>query len=66
MIGKENLIVQRFVPESWSIIHDFMHEIGMDVTSEFQELEENIFVWIKIRIKESSITKFSIGIPFIL
>lgn len=45
MIGKENLIVRRFVPESWrdgSIIHDFMHEIGMDVTSEFQELEENV------------------------
>ena len=42
---KENLIVRRFVPESWrdgSIIHDFMHEIGMDVTSEFQELEENV------------------------
>lgn len=45
VIGKENLIVRRFVPESWrdgSIIHDFMHEIGMDVTSEFQELEENV------------------------
>ncbi len=37
--------MRRFVPESWrdgSIIHDFMHEIGMDVTSEFQELEENV------------------------
>lgn len=32
MIGKENLIVLRFDAESWrdgSIIHDFMHEIGI-------------------------------------
>ena len=34
VIGKENLIVRRFDAESWrdgSIIHDFMHEIGIDV-----------------------------------
>ena len=44
MIGKENLIVRRFDAESWrdgSIIHDFMHEIGIDVTPEFHELEKN-------------------------
>jgi len=45
IFGADNLIVRRFEPTSWvdgSIIHDFMHEIGMDVTSEFQELEENV------------------------
>ncbi len=44
VIGKNNLIVRRFSPKSWkdgSIIHDFMHEIGLDVTEEFQELEES-------------------------
>ena len=44
VIGKENLIVRRFDAESWrdgSIIHDFMHEIGIDVTPEFHELEKN-------------------------
>ena len=44
VIGKENLIVRRFDVESWrdgSIIHDFMHEIGIDVTPEFHELEKN-------------------------
>ena len=42
VIGKNNLIVRRFSPKSWkdgSIIHDFMHEIGLDVTEKFQELE---------------------------
>ena len=36
--------VRRFDVESWrdgSIIHDFMHEIGIDVTPEFHELEKN-------------------------
>ena len=44
VIGKNNLIVRRFSPKSWkdgSIIHDFMHEIGLDVTEKFQELEES-------------------------
>lgn len=43
-IGKENVIVRRFAKKSWkdqSIIHDFMHEIGLDVTEEFQELKES-------------------------
>lgn len=42
-IGKENIIVRRFQPDSWkdrSIIHDFMYEIGLDVTDEFIELEK--------------------------
>lgn len=44
VIGKDHLIVRRFSPESWkdrSIIHDFMHEIGLDVTDEFEELQES-------------------------
>lgn len=44
VIGKDHLIVRRFSPESWkdrSIIHDFMHEIGLDVTDEFEELKES-------------------------
>ena len=41
--GKENIIVRRFQKDSWkdgSIIHDFMHEIGLEVTEEFKELEK--------------------------
>lgn len=53
MIGKENLIVRRFDVESWrdgSIIHDFMHEIGIDVTPEFHELEKmQIYLWTRIQ-----------------
>lgn len=44
VIGKENLIVRRFDPKDWvdgSVIHDFMNAVGLDVTSEFQELEES-------------------------
>lgn len=43
VIGKENLIVRRFEPGSWRdglIIHDFMHEIGLDVSEDFQPLEQ--------------------------
>lgn len=43
VIGKENLIVRKFEPKSWrdgQIIHDFMHEIGLDVNEEFQSLEQ--------------------------
>lgn len=53
VIGKENLIVRRFDVESWrdgSIIHDFMHEIGIDVTPEFHELEKmQIYLWTRIQ-----------------
>ena len=45
IVGKENVTVRRFVPGTWrdgSIIHDFMHEIGLDVTPEFVELEESV------------------------
>lgn len=43
-IGKENLIVRRFDKSKWkddSIIRDFMNEIGLEPTDEFQELEIN-------------------------
>lgn len=44
MIGKENLIVLRFDAESWrdgSIIHDFMHEIGIAaVTMDLKKTNE--------------------------
>lgn len=39
--GKENVIVRRFEPESWikgSIIDDFMHCIGLEVTEDFVPL----------------------------
>mgnify|MGYP002679328431 CR=1 FL=1 len=40
VIGKNNLIVRRFSPKSWKD-GSIMHEIGLDVTEEFQELEES-------------------------
>lgn len=46
VIGKNNLIVRRFSPKSWkdgSIIHDFMHEIGLTSQRNFRN-------WKKVKI----------------
>lgn len=44
-VGKENVIVRRFEPESWvngSIVDDFMQCIGLPVTKEFRSLKKKI------------------------
>ncbi len=45
VVGKENMLVRRFEPADWidgSIVHDFMHAIGLKVTDEFRELEKDV------------------------
>lgn len=43
--GKENIIVRRFEPDSWingSIIDDFMHCIGLEITDDFLPLPQDV------------------------
>jgi hypothetical protein len=45
VFGKENLIVRRYEPDSWyhgSIIEDFMHAIGLEVTEDYLPLTKMI------------------------